>query len=132
MSAILDRESKMSLVDPLKAYDELAKWERVWIEVVALAWKDADFRKALLEDEGKGARALIKGKFHFELPPDVEVRVVAASPQEKSWDNHKTHVRAMTQLRLVLPTPPAVAADHAIALSHYVAAGLSMPFTCCC
>jgi ribosomally synthesized peptide (two-chain TOMM family) len=125
-------DAEMALVDPMKAYDEIARWERVWIEVVALAWKDPVFRKSLLAHGGKDARAVINKKFNFELPKDVELKVVQAGPKLKSWDANKEHPRALTVLTLVLPRAPAAPEDHAIALSRYVASGHSMPFTCCC
>jgi ribosomally synthesized peptide (two-chain TOMM family) len=122
----------MGVVDPLGAFDEIAKWERVWIETVALSWKDDKFRKSLLDDGGAKARTIIKKKFGLELPSDVELKVVAAGPQHLSWDKDKKHPRAVTVLTLVLPSAPAKLEDYAIALSQYVASGHSMPFTCCC
>jgi ribosomally synthesized peptide (two-chain TOMM family) len=122
----------MGVVDPLGAFDEIAKWERVWIETVALSWKDGDFRKSILDNGGANARAVIKNKFGMELPGDVELKVVAAGPHHSSWEKDKKHPRAVTVLTLVLPTAPTKLEDHAIALSQYVASGHSMPFTCCC
>jgi ribosomally synthesized peptide (two-chain TOMM family) len=122
----------MGVVDPLGAFDEIAKWERVWIETVALSWKDRDFRKSLLVKGGANARAIIKKKFGLELPGDVQLKVVAAGPKHASWGKNKKHPRAVTVLTLVLPTAPPELADHAIALSQYVSSGHSMPFTCCC
>jgi ribosomally synthesized peptide (two-chain TOMM family) len=122
----------MGPVDPVKAYGEIGQWERVWIEVVALAWKDKKFRDDLLANGGANARGVIDSVFHFQLPSDVNLKVVAVAPHHKTWDKHKEHARALTELTLVLPEPPAAPADHAIALAQYVASGHSMPFTCCC
>ncbi|HZU85332.1 MAG TPA: BMA_0021/BMA_0022 family TOMM bacteriocin [Polyangiaceae bacterium] len=122
------------LVDPLKAYDQIAKWERVWAEAVALAWRQWDqangFKDALLADPRKA----ILDRFGFQLPLDVDLRVeVSKQPADydkgtESWQ----HPRAVSHLTLTLPKPPAKVEDQAIALSHYVASGRSMPFTCCC
>jgi ribosomally synthesized peptide (two-chain TOMM family) len=122
----------MSVVDPLKAYDEIARWERAWIETVALAWKDRAFRTSILEKGGANAKAIIFDKFKVELPGDVELKVVEADSKQSTWDTQKKHPRAVTVLTLVLPAAPAKVEDHAIALSQYVASGHSMPFTCCC
>jgi ribosomally synthesized peptide (two-chain TOMM family) len=122
----------MAPVDPLKAYGEIGQWERVWIEVVARAWKDQKFRDDLLANSGANARGVINAAFQFQLPSDVNLKVVAAGPQHKSWDKDKDHPRSLTELTLILPAPPASPGDHAVALAHYVASGRSMPFTCCC
>jgi ribosomally synthesized peptide (two-chain TOMM family) len=124
---------KMSTVDPIKAYDEIAKWERIWIEVVALAWKDPSFKSQLLADGGKHARQVILSKFNFQLAEDVQLNVVEAG-KDSHWDSKELiwkHPRAVSTLTLTLPKTPKLD-DQAVALSHYFASGQSMPFTCCC
>jgi ribosomally synthesized peptide (two-chain TOMM family) len=134
----IEKENRMtdhhkSLVDPLHAYDQIAKWERVWTEAVALAWKEWDkeggFRGRLRADP----RAAILQEFGFQLPKDVDLTVEEGTVEpvmkgDRSW----AHPRALAHLKLTLPRPPKDANDQAIALSHYVASGQSMPFTCCC
>lgn len=124
----------MAGVDPLNAYDEIAKWERVWVEVVALAWKDSTFKGKLLAEGGKHARTVIKDEFHFQLATDVQLNVVEAD-KATEWDKATLmwkHPRAVSTLTLTLPKAPPKTEDQAVALSHYLASGQSMPFTCCC
>ncbi len=125
-----------SLVHPLKAYDEMAVWERVWTEAVALAWKDWDqgalgFRERLKKDP----RGAVLKEFGFNFPEDCVLEVVEGAESDWEWDPTARvwkHPHAATHLTLTLPFRPTAPDDRPIALANYVATGQSMPFTCCC
>jgi ribosomally synthesized peptide (two-chain TOMM family) len=125
-----------SLVHPLKAYDQIAQWERVWVEAIALAWKEWDagpkgFRERLQADPA----AAVKKEFGFIFPEDCKLEVKEGSPKDWEWDKVARawkHPHAVSRLVLTLPCRPENPEDGPLALANYVATGQSMPFTCCC
>ncbi|MBV9947460.1 MAG: BMA_0021/BMA_0022 family TOMM bacteriocin [Myxococcales bacterium] len=125
-----------SLVHPFKAYDQIAQWERVWAEAIALAWKEWDkgpnsFRERLK----KNPREAVRKEFDFVFPEDCNLAVEEGSPEDWEWDDASRmwkHPHAVSQLTLTLPCRPKNVEDAPIALANYIATGQSMPFTCCC
>ncbi|HWU91208.1 MAG TPA: hypothetical protein VN253_28270, partial [Kofleriaceae bacterium] len=51
--------------DPVKGLDTTIKWQFVWMEAIALAWRDPVFKKQLLADP----RATLLEYFRFDLGP---------------------------------------------------------------
>ena len=124
-----------SLVHPLRAYDQIAQWERVWVESVALAWKEWDVPGGFRERLTKDPRAAVLKEFGFHFPKDCVLEVKEGTVADWEWDpvaRTWKHPHATTRLTLMLPFRPALADDRPIALANYVATGQSMPFTCCC
>jgi ribosomally synthesized peptide (two-chain TOMM family) len=130
-----DHPHAQGVVHPLKAYDQIAQWERVWTEAIAFAWKDWDagehgFREKLKADP----RAAVREKFGFSFPDDCELVVREGKSTDWKWHEDSmswSHPRAISHLALTLPFRPDKPDDRAVALSNYVATGQSMPFTCC-
>lgn len=128
----------------LTAWEINASWRTVWLKAIARAWKDTNFRKALLDPVGPEA-ALTKAGF---VVPDFFkklLKVVVVESSDKSvkhrsdqtdggqfvngWDDPAGSLKAT--LTLVLPPAPDKQEDYAIALADYDAGGRVYPFTLC-
>ena len=123
--------------DPVSGLDTTIKWQMVWLEAIALAWRDDRFKKQLLGDP----RAALKEYFNFDLGPYVKLTVREASPPKHDhdpktrlehafggWD--PAHDPLTSEMIMALPPAPRVE-DQAVALSFYNASGRAYPFTCC-
>lgn len=123
--------------DPVSGLDTTIKWQMVWLEAIALAWRDDRFKKQLLEDP----RAALKEYFNFDLGPYVKLTVREASKPEHDHDPKTKLEHAFggwdpgqdpltSEMIMALPPAPKVE-DQAVALSFYNASGRAYPFTCC-
>ena len=129
--------------DPIQGQDTTMKWQMVWLEAIALAWRDPAFKAQLLDDP----RTALKTYFGFDLGPYVKLTVREAShPTETKgpanadaapkklhhafggWD--PAHDPLTSEMIMALPHAPKVE-DQAVALSFYNASGRAYPFTCC-
>jgi ribosomally synthesized peptide (two-chain TOMM family) len=124
--------------DPVQGLDTQLKWQYVWVEAIALAWRDPAFKARLLKDP----RNTLLEYFNFDLGPYVELTVREATPPDPSaasqtglqrafggWDPANDPLKS--GMIMVLPPAPKVE-DQAVALSFYNASGRSYPFTTCC
>lgn len=123
--------------DPISGLDTAIKWQMVWLEAIALAWRDAGFKELLLANP----RAALKDFFNFDLGPYVKLTVREASPPEGSrppetrlqhafegWDPASDPLTS----EMIMALPPAPRLENqAVALSFYNASGRAYPFTCC-
>jgi len=124
--------------DPIKGLDTTMKWQFVWLETIALAWRDPTFKHRLLQDP----RATLREYFNFDLGPYVKLTVREATPPSGARGAPKTpmehafdgwdpaHDPLKSEMIMVLPPPPKVK-DQAVALAFYNASGRAYPFTCC-
>ena len=110
----------------------------VWLEAIALAWRDPAFKKKLLAEP----RATLLEYFNFDLGPYVKLtirdgharptRARAPRPGWSSafggWDPAADPLKS--EMIMALPPAPKVE-DQAVALSFYNASGRAYPFTCC-
>jgi len=125
--------------DPIKGLDTTMKWQMVWLEAIALAWRDPAFKQKLLDQP----RLALLEYFQFDLGPYVKLTVREATPPDDGaaaaatnrlhqafggWDPGADPLR--TEMIMALPPPPKVE-DQAVALSFYNASGRAYPFTCC-
>lgn len=128
--------------DPIQGQDTTMKWQMVWLEAIALAWRDPAFKAHLLAEP----RAALKEYFNFDLGPYVKLTVREAShPKETQssdgdappkklkhvfggWD--PAHDPLTSEMIMALPQAPRIE-DQAVALSFYNASGRAYPFTCC-
>ncbi len=123
--------------DPVSGLDTTIKWQMVWLEAIALAWRDAKFKAELLEDPRKALR----GYFNFDLGPYVKLTVREATaptglgtPETRlahafgGWDPGNDPLTS----EMIMALPPAPKLENqAVALSFYNASGRAYPFTCC-
>ena len=65
--------------DPVSGLDTTIKWQMVWLEAIALAWRDDRFKAQLLSDP----RAALKEYFNFDLGPYVKLTVREATPPKR-------------------------------------------------
>lgn len=123
--------------DPVSGLDTTIKWQMVWLEAIALAWRDPTFKSELLANP----RHALKAYFNFDLGPYVKLTVREATapkgdhpPSSKfqhafnGWD--PAHDPLTSEMIMALPPAPKVE-DQAVALSFYNASGRAYPFTCC-
>ncbi|HVV81732.1 MAG TPA: BMA_0021/BMA_0022 family TOMM bacteriocin [Kofleriaceae bacterium] len=123
--------------DPISGLDTTIKWQMVWLEAIALAWRDPEFKAELIKDPRKTLRA----HFLFDLGPYVKLTVREATPPAgnnargtrieqvfNGWDPASDPLTS--EMIMALPPAPAVE-DQAVALSFYNASGRAYPFTCC-
>lgn len=97
--------------------NHVEQWRAVWYQAVARAWKDDRFKQALVRD----ARAAIRDTFNFELPDNLDLRVVE-SPQ----------VPLLGSVQLGLPAKPANPTDEASSLAELARELSSSPLVCAC
>ncbi len=57
---------------------DFSNWQGTWLQALAMAWDNDNFRQALLDD----ARSAIKTYLHVELPGTFPVRVVESSDRD--------------------------------------------------
>lgn len=122
--------------DPISGLDTTIKWQMVWLEAIALAWRDESFHQHLLKDP----RDALKTYFNFDLGPYVKLTVRDATPPSGGAVPHKLGQAfggwdpatdpLTSEMIMALPPKPALE-DQAIALSFYNASGRAYPFTCC-
>jgi ribosomally synthesized peptide (two-chain TOMM family) len=146
MSSAEDEESKVAEFtravtsreeDPIQGMDTTIKWQMVWLEAIALAWRDPAFKKQLLADP----RATLVKYFNFDLGPYVKLTIrdctppaAGASPKSRiehafgGWDPATDPLRS--EMIMALPPAPKIE-DQGVALSFYNASGRAYPFTCC-
>ena len=123
--------------DPVSGLDTTIKWQMVWLEAIALAWRDDRFKAQLLSDP----RAALKEYFNFDLGPYVKLTVREATPPTgehspltrlqhafHGWD--PAHDPLTSEMIMALPPAPPLH-DQGVALSFYNASGRAYPFTCC-
>jgi ribosomally synthesized peptide (two-chain TOMM family) len=135
--AAFTREMASREEDPITGLDTTIKWQMVWLEAIALAWRDARFKAELLEDPRKALR----GYFNFDLGPYVKLTVREATPPAGTetprhrlqhafhgWDPAEDPLTS--EMIMALPPAPPIE-DQAVALSFYNASGRAYPFTCC-
>ena len=138
--------------DPVAGLDTTIKWQMVWLEAIAMAWRDPKFKAELLEDPRKALR----GYFNFDLGPYAKLTVrEATAPEMLPVHAPSTHghghghtaahstrlveafggwdpARDPLQSEMIMALPPAPRVeDQAVALSFYNASGRAYPFTCC-
>ncbi len=107
--------------DPTMGFNTTVAWTLRWPEAVALAWRNADFREALLRDP----RLALFEAFAIEVPPSTHLVV------EHDVVSHKRHRAGLATLTMNLPHAPPDHKDAALALGEYLASGTSNPFTLC-
>ena len=124
--------------DPVSGLDTTIKWQMVWLEAIALAWRDAAFKQQLLDNP----RAALKEYFNFDLGPYVKLTVREATRPEGASELTGTKLEKAfggwnpgndpltSEMIMALPPAPPVE-DQAVALSFYNASGRAYPFTCC-
>jgi ribosomally synthesized peptide (two-chain TOMM family) len=123
--------------DPIQGLDTTIKWQMVWLEAIALAWRDPGFKKQLLADP----RGTLREYFKFDLGPYVKLTVREAtaphvdgppkSPIEHAFDGWDPSVDPLRS-EMIMALPPAPKLENqAVALSFYNASGRAYPFTCC-
>ncbi len=124
--------------DPIKGLDTTIKWQMVWLEAIALAWRDPAFKKKLIEQP----RLTLLEYFNFDLGPYVKLTIREATPPEAQGTIPKTPLQhafagwdpaadpLKSEMIMALPPAPKVE-DQAVALSFYNASGRAYPFTCC-
>ena len=149
--AAVTRQFAEEAEDPIKGLDTTIKWQMIWLEAIALAWRDERFKAELLDNPRKAQR----GYFNFDLGPYVKLTVREASPapgrgnDERRADNtasegagHRTKLKhafhgwnpaedpLTSEMIMALPPAPPLE-DQAVALSFYNTRGRAYPFTCC-
>jgi ribosomally synthesized peptide (two-chain TOMM family) len=123
--------------DPISGLDTTIKWQMVWLEAIALAWRDPEFKAELIQDP----RRTLRAHFLFDLGPYVKLTVREATPGDDNasrgtrveklfngWDPASDPLTS--EMIMALPPAPKVE-DQAVALSFYNASGRAYPFTCC-
>lgn len=133
------RAAAASQEDPVSGLDTTIQWQMVWLEAIALAWRDEQFKQQLLTDP----RATLRRYFNFDLGPYVKLTVREASPPPADADPHPAHKLAhafggwdpaqdplTSEMIMALPPKPRTE-DQGVALSFYNASGRAYPFTCC-
>jgi ribosomally synthesized peptide (two-chain TOMM family) len=123
--------------DPVKGLDTTIKWQMVWLEAIALAWRDPEFKKKLLAQP----RFTLVEYFNFDLGPYVKLTIRECAPPVGNpaaktrleqvfggWDPATDPLQS--EMIMALPPAPKVE-DQAVALSFYNASGRAYPFTCC-
>jgi ribosomally synthesized peptide (two-chain TOMM family) len=115
--------------DNLWAIDEMLEWQETWLAAVALAWRNPDFKRALLKDP----RTAIAERFGYNLPPFLKLSLKDGADLGPTYGWHVQGqdgwVLPVSELEMVLPAPPDDLKDQAVALADYSAAGRTYPFT---
>lgn len=135
--AAMTRAAASTEEDPISGLDTTIKWQMVWLEAIALAWRDEGFKHRLLNDP----REALKTYFNFDLGPYVKLTVREATPPAPGstaphrlgqafggWDPATDPLTS--EMIMALPPKPALE-DQGVALSFYNASGRAYPFTCC-
>lgn len=109
---------------PLPALEHLFRWMHIMPQMIAMAWRDEEFKNHLLED----AHLTLWNAFAFLVPGGVQFTV--EEDPSFVWSG-KTWALPKLQVTMNLPPKPAVE-DQAVALGEYGQSGRSTPFTACC
>ncbi|MGH8779290.1 BMA_0021/BMA_0022 family TOMM bacteriocin [Paraburkholderia sp.] len=117
----------MALNNTVPTLESMLEFQEVYLRAIALSWKDAEFRQALLSDPFDA----LGRYFDYQCPWLLDLKVTDPGP-DFGWDagtqRWELPENAMT---FGVPTRPLPAAEEAVALSVYNDAGPSYLFTCC-
>jgi ribosomally synthesized peptide (two-chain TOMM family) len=102
------------------SYDTFILYRAHVIRAIALAWQDAEFKHALLEDPKQAMHAA----FGYEFPFDMDLRALDGSAYWNPTGTVGWTVTAQNTVRLVLPPKPE-AGQEAVALAEYNARHLT-------
>ncbi|MDC0681387.1 BMA_0021/BMA_0022 family TOMM bacteriocin [Sorangium atrum] len=117
------------------------RWRYVWLQTVARAWNDNEFREKLLEN----AREAIRLAFGFNLPAYLDLMVLepphppaheggsAGAHAPMGWHQKgNSGSWSLPPTKVVMWLPPAPPdAEQAVALADYAHSGRTYPFSTC-
>lgn len=111
----------------LPEYESLLEFQEVYLQAIALAWKDEDFKQELLND----AETALGKAFGYKNPWSVKLSVVMPNDREAGWnsDQNRWYLPRNT-IHIGLPKKPDKD-EQTMALAAYNNAGPTYLFTCC-
>jgi ribosomally synthesized peptide (two-chain TOMM family) len=119
----------MAMNNGIPSYESLLELQEVYLRAIALAWRDPEFKQALLAD----ATDALARYFDYRSPWLVDLTVKEPEPQQGfGWDPKTgTWTLPPHAMTFGVPTRPADTAEEPIALAAYNDAGPAYLFTCC-
>jgi ribosomally synthesized peptide (two-chain TOMM family) len=117
----------MAANNGIPSFESLLELQEVYLRAIALAWRDPEFKQALLTD-ASDALARYLG---YQAPWLLELKVKEPGPGY-GW-NPKTREWSLPPHTLTfgIPTRPSDVVEEPIALAAYNDAGPAYLFTCC-
>ena len=125
----------MPRINEVPSYATIIEFQKVYVRVIALAWRDPEFKQALTDD----ARQALADYFGYILPWNIDLEIFTDdtnpqpdgkratwSPENNSWENVPNN-----SVTFGVPRPPQDKESHSIALAAYSDAGPAYLFTCC-
>ena len=110
----------------LPSQDTLLEFQEVYLRAIALAWKDADFKAALLDNPD----AALADYFAYRCPWNLVLKVREAAAGE-GWDD-QTQSWHLPPIKTTFGLPKAPDIDEQlVAFAAYNDAGPTYLFTCC-
>ena len=117
----------MATNNGIPSYESLLELQEVYLRAIALAWRDPEFKQALLTDAGDA----LGRYFDYKSPWLLDLKVKEAGPAY-GWNPEK---RAWSlpphTLTFGIPSRPADIVEEPVALAAYNDAGPAFLFTCC-
>jgi ribosomally synthesized peptide (two-chain TOMM family) len=107
--------------DDYGTYDRFIAYRAAVMRAIALAWRDEQFRKQLIEDPKQAMKAGIG----YDFPFNMELRVHTDSATWKPLTVTDWRVDRRNLLQMVLPPRPANEADRVEALAAFNASHLT-------
>jgi ribosomally synthesized peptide (two-chain TOMM family) len=123
----------MGFDNRLPDYESFLEFEEVYLRAIALSWKDAEFKKRLLEDAAKA----LANYFNYKCPWSVDLSVREVSPERYGWKKSakKQYAWDLPQNTFYYGLPPKPENidpdEEPIALAAYNDSGPTYLFTCC-
>jgi ribosomally synthesized peptide (two-chain TOMM family) len=115
--------------DTADAYAKAKRWQLIWPQVIAMAWADSEFKKALIDDP----HGTILKHFNYELSKELHLKIeVARSGYYNPFHNKEQEDpwQGLPLMELTLYIPPAPPEKHqAIAVTAYSDTGRTYPMT---
>ena len=123
----------MAYDNRLPSYESFLEFHEVWLRAIALSWKDARFKKMLLEDTAKALQEYL----NYKSPWSIDIK--ATVPEDPSAKWHPAEGKANGYWTLpqdtftygIPPKPELPEDDEAVALAAYNDSGPGYLFTCC-
>jgi ribosomally synthesized peptide (two-chain TOMM family) len=111
----------------LPSYDSLLEFQEVYLRAVALSWKDAEFKQALLDDPAQA----LADYFAYRCPWNLTLKVKEPDAAPYGW-HAKIKRWDLPPVKSSFGLPKAPQPDEQlVAFAAYNDAGPTYLFTCC-
>lgn len=130
MVQLPDDASSPSDETSAETYARARRWQTIWPQIIAMAWKDKSFKDKLIADP----RGVIQQEFGYPLSQELELSIEESPantpPYNPNAEQGADRWRGLEPMKLKLYIPPAPGVeDQAIAITHYSETGRTYPMT---